>query len=229
MGGVVDFVFLVDATGSMAPCMDALKTNVGIFIDELEGPQSSVRNWRGKVIAFRDVPADGKDWWHEEPFVSDSEMLRDQLGRLEAHGGGDEPESLLDALHRVARSESSERGAQTLDPYKWRYRSDAARVVIVFTDATYHPVMSYPEGAGGTVADVQNAVMTGRIILIMYAPNHPCYEELAKIDKAEWEAIPADPDYVQGLVKYTGDKTNFQKALLALAKSVSMSAEIVAL
>ena len=33
--GVVDIVFLLDATGSMGPCIAALKTNIGLFIDSL--------------------------------------------------------------------------------------------------------------------------------------------------------------------------------------------------
>jgi hypothetical protein len=74
-----------------------------------------------------------------------------QLANLRAAGGGDEPESLLDALYKVATMEATPKGAQGEEPNKWRYRSDAARVVIVFTDASFKETMSIPEAKGGSL------------------------------------------------------------------------------
>ena len=71
------------------------------------------------------------------PFVSEPAQIREQLNRLRATGGGDEPESLLDAIYKVATVGQSDKEGQTVGPYKWRYRSSAARVVIIFTDASY--------------------------------------------------------------------------------------------
>jgi hypothetical protein len=54
--GVADIVFLVDITGSMAPCIDALRANIEIFIDSLsKGNAPPIRDWRGKVVGYRDV------------------------------------------------------------------------------------------------------------------------------------------------------------------------------
>ena len=149
--GVADFIFLIDGTGSMQPCLDAIKGGIKTFFAELTGSQSVIRDWRGKFITYRDEQADGDDWYHDNPFVhNDPAALTAQLEQIDAHGGGDEPESLLDALHKVATMEQTDRGAQELDPSKWRYRSDAARVVIIFTDATFKSPMTYSGGAGGT-------------------------------------------------------------------------------
>ncbi len=153
MGGTVDLVFLIDGTGSMGPCMDALKSNINVFLDGLTGLQSPVRDWRGKVVTYRDQAADGAGWFEDKAFVhNDAPGLKDQLRTLVADGGGDEPESLLDALHRLCAMEQMAKGTQAPDPLKWRYRSDAARVIIVFTDATYKSPMTYPGGSGGTVS-----------------------------------------------------------------------------
>ncbi len=73
---------------------------------------------------------------------------RRSSARCDANGGGDEPESLLDALYTVAAMEAVPKGSQSEDPAKWRYRSDAARVVIVFTDASFKETMSIPAGEG---------------------------------------------------------------------------------
>ena len=154
--GVADIVFVVDISGSMAPCIDALRKNIEAFIDSLSqgGPNNAapVRDWRGKVVGFRDIEAaqgEGLPWIVDNSFVTDANALKAQLAALEAAGGGDEPESLLDALYKVASMEATPKGAQSADPGKWRYRSDAARVVVVFTDASFKETMSVPEAKGG--------------------------------------------------------------------------------
>ena len=66
--------------------------------------------------------------------------------------------------------EASPKGAQSEDASKWRYRSDAARVVVVFTDASFKETMSIPEAKGGALQDVANVVMANRIILSLFRP-----------------------------------------------------------
>ena len=90
--------------------------------------------------------------------------------------------------------------------------------MIVFTDATYHREMSVSGAEGGGVKDVANQIMAQKIVLILYAPDHECYDELSQIDRADWQPI-SGPDFVQGLATYTGNAANFQKAMMALAKT----------
>jgi len=235
--GVADIVFVVDISGSMAPCIDALRKNIEAFIDSLSqgGPNNAapVRDWRGKVVGFRDIEAaqgEGLPWIVDNSFVTDANALKAQLAALEAAGGGDEPESLLDALYKVASMEATLKGVQSTDPTKWRYRSDAARVVIVFTDASFKETMSIPEAKGGPLQDVANIVMANRIILSLFAPNFEGYDRLSQIDKSEWEVVEYDGLSPQeALKKFTSDPVNFRNTLKQLAASVSRSAETVAL
>ncbi|MDQ3522048.1 MAG: VWA domain-containing protein, partial [Gemmatimonadota bacterium] len=166
--GVADLVFLIDVSGSMAPIIDALKRNIELFIDSLSAGEgnnvSPVRDWRAKAVGYRDFDEDPLPFG-DNPFVRDVAALKAQLTGLVAEGGGDEPESLLDALFKIANMGQMERGAQSDDASMWRYRSDAARVVIVFTDASFKETMSIPEARGGGVADVTNAMVNNRIIL----------------------------------------------------------------
>ena len=227
--GVADIVFLIDATGSMQPCIDALKRNIETFVDSLTlrsgNNVSPVRDWRAKVVGYRDFEADAEPYV-DNPFVSDAVALKGQLSALSAIGGGDEPESLLDAVYRLATMGQTEKGVQEADPSKWRYRSAAARVVIVFTDAPYKEAMALPEAKGGVLGDVANAVMSNRIILSVFAPEMECYDRLSEIDKAEYTAIPVGSDGAQeALVKFTADQANFRETLKQLAASVSKSAE----
>jgi hypothetical protein len=235
--GVADIVFVVDVSGSMAPCIDALRQNIETFVDSLSRGDANnaapVKDWRVKVVGYRDIEsaeADGLPWFIDNPFVRDTATVKAQLGALQASGGGDEPESLLDTLFKVSTMEASLKGSQTVEAGKWRYRSDAARVVVVFTDASFKETMALPEAKGGSLQDVANVVMANRIILSLFAPNFEGYDRLSQIDKSEWEVIEFEgltPQ--QALEKFTSDPANFRNTLKQLAASVSRSAETVAL
>jgi len=231
--GVADIVFLIDVTGSMAPCIDALRKNIEVFIDSLSSADANnaapVKDWRGKVVGYRDAD-EGPDWFQDHPFVRDGVALKAQLADLRAERGGDEPESLLDALYLVATMEATPKGAQSEDPGKWRYRSEAARVVVVFTDASFKETMSIPQAKGGALQDVANVIMANRIILSLFAPNFEGYDRLSQIDKSEWEVVEYEGLSPQeALQKFTADPANFRTTLKQLAASVSKSAETVAL
>ena len=123
--GVADIVFMLDITGSMAPCIDALRANIETFIDSLSKGEANnappIRDWRAKVVGYRDVEAaqsEGIPWFVDAPFVRDAGELKAQLSQLRAEGGGDEPESLLDALFKIASMEASPKGAQAIDADK---------------------------------------------------------------------------------------------------------------
>jgi len=222
--GVVDLVFLIDATGSMAPCISALKENIATFIDSLTTGDANnarpVKDWRGKVVGFRDYEVDAEPLVDND-FVRDAAALKEQLAKLEAAGGGDEPETLLDALHVVATMPETPKGAE--EPNAWRRRSEAARVVVVFTDASYKPNLLRKDVAGGTFDDVRNAVENARIMLNVFAPDMPCYDALSQIQRVEYEAIPGDNPQ-QALVDYTADQEHFRTVLSQLARTVSGSA-----
>jgi hypothetical protein len=235
--GVADIVFVVDISGSMAPCIDALRQNIEAFVDSLSRGDANnaapVKDWRAKVVGYRDIDSaesEGLPWIVDNGFVRDTAELKNQLAALDANGGGDEPESLLDTLYKVATMEATPKGAQTVEAAKWRYRSDAARVVVVFTDASFKETMGIPEAKGGSLQDVANVVMANRIILSVFAPNFEGYDRLSQIDKSEWEVVEFEGLTPQeALQKFTADPVNFRNTLKQLAASVSRSAETVAL
>ncbi len=235
--GVADVVFLIDVSGSMSPIIDALRKNIEIFVDSLSSGDANnaapVKDWRGKVVGYRDIESahsEGLQWLEDNSFVRDAVALKAQLAALRAQGGGDEPESLLDALYKVATMEASPKGAQSEEANKWRYRSEAARVVVVFTDASFKETMSIDEAKGGALQDVANVIMANRIILSLFAPNFEGYDRLSQIDKSEWEVVEYEGLNAQeALQKFTADPANFRTTLKQLAASVSRSAETVAL
>ena len=229
--GVCDIVFLLDATGSMQPAIDDLKSNIKLFFKQLSAADANggavVKDWRARVVGYRDVLVDG-EWYIDNPFTRDPAEIEKQLDALKAIGGGDEPESLLDALYKVVKVGSTPKCAQLEDPTKWRYRSEAARIVIVFSDASFHAKTSLSEASGLDWQEIANLIMQEKIRLSIYAPQMPCYDDLSQIDKCEYmpiefdSEIPNDPVYK--LRDFTADTANFQKTLEQLAKTVSVSA-----
>jgi hypothetical protein len=227
--GVADIVFLIDITGSMQPCIDALRSNISTFVNGFAQSDanggSPVKDWRIKVTGYRDSISDGSQWLIDFPFTNDVDEVIAQLEALEAKGGGDEPESLLDALYYVATMSATERGE--VDPEMWRDRHEAARVVIFFTDATYHPTISAADGKGGTVVDVIREIQSARIILAGFTPEHDCYYTLGEADKSMIEFVGPLSEAVESMNSFTSDPANFRQVLLALAKTVSQSADTV--
>ena len=231
--GVADILFLLDATGSMQSNIDAVKDNIGAFLDSLATPVGfnaapPLKDWRAAVYAYRDAGCDGDAWFVPNPFTRDPAELRAQLDRIVAGGGGDEPESLLDALHAVAQLPATAKGGEE-DAGSWRYRSEAARVVVVFTDASYHP--TFGDAGELNLCDVANAVTEARIRLSVFAPAMDCYDDLAQIDKCEYSPVAVGPgeSTVAALARFTGDRANFRNTLEMLARSVSASASADAL
>jgi hypothetical protein len=231
--GVADIVFVLDITGSMQHCIDALKQNITTFVHSLTtrdgNNPSPLKDWRARVVGYRDFEYSNVPPFEDNPFVRTAEGVISQLAHLRADGGEDEAESLLDALYKVSTVGQTAKDGQAEDPFKWRYRSTAARVVVAFTDASYHERMSIPEARGGEVSDVIHALASNRILLSLFAPDMPCYDRLSQVHRCEYEPIPYDKSDAYGPQKalhaFTADPKNFQATLNQLAKSVSKSAE----
>lgn len=230
--GVADIVFLLDVSGSMQPCLDALKENIGVFFDQMSNPGPNegpvVKDWRVKICGYRDAKADGNHWWVEMPFTSDPAQVRTNLTSLEAKGGGDEPETMLDALWKLAKMPEAVKG-ESAEENAWRYHSSAARCVVVFTDATTQMATSIPEAAGAAFDDVATAIEGARLRLSIFCPEADCYQSIATIDKCEIELIGSLSDAREKMKEYTRDTSNFRKVMAQLAKSVSASADTPAL
>jgi Mg-chelatase subunit ChlD len=226
--GIPDIVFLLDASGSMKECIQAVTQNISTFVDTLATPDSNggiqIKDWRIRVVGYRDRDADGEQWLVDNPFTSDVAAVKSQLAALEAKGGGDEPESLLDAMYTVTQWASSDKGGQAL-PNGWRHRHDAARVLVIFTDASCKPGFKAADGSTGTVTDLIQACNASKLKVILYAPMAPSYTELGGMSGLEWEPVGELGDKpVEALKAYTSDAANFRKVMEALAKSVSQSA-----
>ena len=133
-----DIVFCIDVTGSMTPVLDLVKEKVRKFPHDLKdrlGKKDIVINTlRIRTVAFRDFAndADGiqaSDFFTVEP-STDLAKFESFVNGLSASGGGDEPESALEALGVAQMS-------------NWTHEGDRQRhVIVMFTDASAHKLES---------------------------------------------------------------------------------------
>lgn len=118
----IDIVFLVDASGSMQPCIYGVQENIYNFIDGIQMGDVIVK-WRAKVIYYRDFQSDEANSFINNPFTNNIEELQTQLNH-DASGGGDEPESTFESIYK------------TIKETDWNNSEYTTRFIINFTDAS---------------------------------------------------------------------------------------------
>ncbi|MCM1982401.1 VWA domain-containing protein [Lyngbya confervoides] len=133
-----DILFVLDCTGSMQGEIDAIRDAIVSVVEAIE--EDGVESRVG-LLEFRDrlygeehrvLTFDG------EVFTKDAKSFQAQVGKLKAGGGGDRPESSLDALLYATQ--------QPFEP-------EAKKVIVLITDAPPH----IPDREVQSVDEVLNA------------------------------------------------------------------------
>lgn len=119
--GVADVVFCFDCTGSMSGVIENVKNHANKFVEGLNADGQTKMDWRARAVGYGDLTC-GEEIQNGNKFVDNVAAFQDQVRSLRNVGGGDEPESTLDAI--VVAAKTSE------------WRSPCHRIVVVFTDAT---------------------------------------------------------------------------------------------
>jgi len=180
----VDIVLCIDATGSMRPVIETVKESALSFhgrLDAVMGEKGkAISQLRLKVIAFRNFCDEADNAIQETGFMvfpSQAEEFEKFIRQLEPYGGGDVPESGVDALALAINS-------------PWEKGLDRRRhVIVIFTDAPAHPLGSpaatstqkYPRQIPRRMSDLfeqwgyarsQTAVMENSATrLVLFAPD----------------------------------------------------------
>ena len=110
-----DVVFVIDATGSMGGCISSVKSNITDFINLISKEDVDIRV---KFVIYRDITeaeaTTASDWY------SFTDSSASYLTDVDATGGGDGPETLLDGIGKMVSG---------------GFRSDAVKYCVAFTDA----------------------------------------------------------------------------------------------
>jgi hypothetical protein len=198
----VDIVFCIDVTGSMSPIIDQVKANALRFYDDVQSNLTAkgknVDELRVKVIAFRDFVADGAAALDESPFFTlpgERASFSDFVNGLIAEGGGDAPESGLEAL------------ALAIDS-PWTTTGDRRRqVIVVWTDQPAQPLDASvlpPDLSSRVPADFsaltdvwedeQGPMGSSSKRLILFAPDGPGWSDISAV----WENVVHHPSQAGG-------------------------------
>ncbi len=130
-GKYVNIALVVDTTGSMYSDIQVVKKNLTAFVQEIAASGAIPRV---SLIEYKDVLSDGEDSTvvHTSPaytvWYDDVSQVVEEIDTLEAWGGGDAPESVLDALGYVCNDETM------------TFNESAAKFAIVLTDIGYDTV-----------------------------------------------------------------------------------------
>ena len=217
--GVVDIVFLIDTTGSMGPAIAQLAKNIATFISNID--PNLVKDWRVKVVSFGDLEVDRPEvsLVLNRPWTSDAQEIVNQLAEcveiVKEGGGGDEPESSLDALYSVI--------ANNVFEEDWTERT---RVVILFTDATPKPIKKETIGMELSQDEALNllgqTITQNHVYTYIYAPVHADYETLGGFSAKFITYNPLKGDNPVEALR----NLDFSETLKTLGKSVSVASTV---
>lgn len=129
----VDIAFCIDTTGSMQHVIDIVKRNALKLYPDISSAMKAkgkvISSLRIRVIAFRDYQCDGDMAMQTSPFFTlpdEAAQFEECVNLLSADGGGDPPESGLEALAYAIRSD-------------WKKDSMKRRhIIALYTDAAAH-------------------------------------------------------------------------------------------
>jgi hypothetical protein len=202
MAYAVDIVFCIDVTGSMTPILDQVKGNALSFYDDVQtnltDKGKNVAQLRVRVIAFRDFVADGAAALEESPFYilpEERAAFSEFVNGLVAEGGGDAPESGLEAVALAINS-------------SWTTAGDRRRqVIVVWTDQPAQPLdaASLPADLASRVPadfsaltdmweDEQGVMGSSSKRLILFAPDGPGWSDISAV----WENVVHHPSQAGG-------------------------------
>lgn len=182
----VDIVLCIDATGSMGPIIEEAKQRALAFHDDLFAAMSEkdkkIDVLRVKIITFRDLFVDGDAALTQSQFFTlpdEREKHESFVKSISAFGGGDEPESGLEALASAIKAD-------------WTTDGDKRRhVICLWTDTSSHPLekegklSSYPADMPANFSDLtdwwEQKMDRFSKRLLIYAPDAYAWSDISNV------------------------------------------------
>jgi len=152
----LDVAFIVDTTGSMGPFIDSARQHMVAMLERLTCGSTTPIDLRTGVVEYRDHPPQEMSFvTREYEFSNELDKVQKVIAELNADGGGDVPEAVLDGLHSSSR--------------KLEWRPHSRRMAVLIGDAPPHGWRGQaPHGAcgcGETFNTITAALEQERIVL----------------------------------------------------------------
>lgn len=136
----VDLVYVIDGTGSMQNLLDAVQKTALTLDQRIKSKLIDygrlIRQLRIRVIVYRDIYVDAQ-WIQDSGFLllpDERDEFKRFIESIRASGGGDLPESGLEALHAAINSDWNRTPGVT------KHR----QIIAVMSDAAAHP-LNHPQ------------------------------------------------------------------------------------
>lgn len=196
-----DIMFVLDCTGSMQGEIDSIKETIIEFADTIE--KDGVRVRVG-MVEFRDRLIDEEHRvlsFNGEVFTDKPTLFRQEVAKLEADGGGDAPESSLDAVMLALRQP---------------FHPEANKAIVLITDAPPH----VPDKETESIEEVVEAIKTAGV--------HQFYLVIPTQEKESQIYLKLLSAGAKGMAFELGEgddfrsrSDNFKRTLMSLGKTIS--------
>ena len=144
--GRADIVFAIDTTSSMGNAIQKVKLYVNKFASELDNKDV---NYRFGLVEYRDLYEDGLNTTINHGWYNDADSFKTAISKLSVAGGGDDPESAVDALY-TARN--------------MKYRPSVNKYIVLVTDIYYKNGIRFNRNY--TMDDEINIKLAGVLFII---------------------------------------------------------------
>ncbi|MDF5727132.1 MAG: VWA domain-containing protein [Rhizonema sp. PD38] len=200
-----DIMFVLDCTGSMGGEIEAIKDAMMSFADTIESDGVRVRVG---LVEFRDRLIQEEHRvliFNGEPFTNDPAVFRNEVAKLQAGGGGDEPESSLDAILLALRQPFTVQGS---------------KVIVLVTDAPPH----IPDLEAKSIEQVVQAIRDAEVqqlylVIRTQNPESQVYLKLLEgVRGLAFELGKGDD--------FRSRAEDFKRTLMALGKTISQATAI---
>jgi Mg-chelatase subunit ChlD len=195
-----EIMFVLDCTESMKGEINAIRDAIISFVDMIESDGVRVRIG---MVEFRDR------FYNEEhrvllfngtPFTNDSRAFKEEVMKLTAYGGGDEPESSLDALMLAL---------------KQPFNNDAQKVLVLITDAPPHVPDKETQSIEEVLAQIQRVAVSQFYLII------PVQEEQNQIYLRLCEGTRSMAFDLGKGNDFSERAEDFKRTLMSLGKTIS--------
>ncbi len=143
----VDFVFIVDTTGSMSNLIGAARQSMIRMVREIS--RAADIDLHIGIVEYRDHPPQDRMVYRVHKLTGDLATAQRNLARLSANGGGDTPEAVLDGVVAACR--------------EMAFRPHSRRIAVLVGDAPPHGCRghgdTFPKGCpcGETIESASRA------------------------------------------------------------------------
>lgn len=211
-----DIVFLLDASGSMTPCLEAVKNNIRRLSEFFKSDGQNVWDIRFEFVAH----SSWEDLYQLQTHALKGAELAEAVYKPQT-GRADSLFTKDVAKFQAALAEVNSQGDETtlvaLDTaldLPWRPAESCHRAVICLTDEAIETgeKVSFQKGQ---IENLIRKIHSKRIKLTILAPQSDAFDMLSMADRCEYEPVGGKSDGLRN--------TNFSKLMESIGKSVSVS------